>query len=835
MGTQRYHSHIPHADRRQPVSTYRIQLSESFTFADARGIIDYLTALGVTDVFLSPILQAAPGSQHGYDVVDHAQISRELGGIAEFRKLSRAIHDAGMYVVVDIVPNHMAVPTPLYHNRALWSVLREGEDSAYASWFDIDFSKDSDGLLLPVLGSRIGKVLTSGEITVDKIIVPGHEDEGPTPVLRYYDHVFPIREGTEALPLNDLLERQFYRLAYWRVANEELNYRRFFDVDTLAAIKVEDPEVFDRSHQLLLDLFHEGLIDSFRIDHPDGLADPRGYFRRLHEATGGAWLVAEKILEGEEALPDDWPCAGTTGYDGLRRIQGLFTDPAGMGDMLQIYGELSGSVDSIRAVEMAAKRQIVATSLFAEMDRLANLITQVCYSDVRLRDHTYHSVLDVLTELVVQMPRYRAYVVPGERPSSEDESILRDAAVRAERHLDNNRKETLAIVVDLLLGNEIGSAGRTHEQRRHEAIIRFQQVCGAVMAKGVEDTTFYRYTMLLSANEVGGGPSHPTTTPDEFYAWQTLMHQAWPVSGVVTSTHDAKRSENVRAVIAALSEHSKAWTELLGELRPLTADSRGKHLDGQIENLVWQTVIGTWTDRGPIEVERLEDYLLKAAREQKSWTTWTEQNTAAEQDLLNFARSLIADPHIVSVMEAFYQKIAPTARAIILGTRTLHTTMVGVPDLYQGEEITQNSLVDPDNRRPVDFDALAEQLADLDDNGLPSQPTIDEEKLWVTSRAMRLRRANPELASAAAGYAPLPVSTAHALAFARVVDEQPLIISIVTRQAAVLKKSGGFGEHTVVLPEGNWRDIYTGNEFTGGSELLADILDTLPCAVLERA
>lgn len=829
--SDRYHAHIPGASNHQPVTTYRLQMTPEFTFDDVIGIVPYLSSLGVSDVFFSPILQAAPGSTHGYDVVDHDRISDALGGIEGFRRASRAIHDAGMHVVVDVVPNHMAVPSPLYHNRALWSVLREGAESEYASWFDIDLDDASDGLLIPVLGKRIGDVLAAGEIERDTMIIPGFEDEGAIDVLRYYDHVFPVRKGTESLPLAELIDRQFYRPAYWRVANEELNYRRFFDVDTLAAIRVEDDEVFQRSHALLLALFDEGLIDSFRIDHPDGLTDPREYFRKLHAATDGAWLVAEKILEGEEMLPVDWPCAGTTGYDGLRRIQGLFTDPSGIGPLTQIYGELSGSAESVASIEIAAKKQIISDSLYAEIERLTSLIAQECHADVRLRDHTQRAIMDALSELIVHMPRYRAYVIPGERPQAEDETIVREAAAHASRALDEDRQETLAVVVDMVLGNEIGSAGRTGDEARAEIIIRFQQVCGAVMAKGVEDTTFYRYTTLLSANEVGGGPHHPTTTPDEFHAWQETMSATWPVTGVVTMTHDTKRGEDVRAVIAALSEHADDWAQLVTDIRAMADDVRPADLDGQMENLVYQTVIGTWTPAGPIECERLSEYLLKAGREQKSWTTWTEQNTVGEDALVAYAQRIITTDEIRERIAAFYDRISPTARAIILGMRTLHLTMVGVPDLYQGQEITQNSLVDPDNRRPVDFAALAEKLAALDNNGLPAQATLDDEKLWLISRCVRLRKSRPELASPRGGYTPLPVSTAHAFAFARTIDDEPAIAVIATRQAGVLS---GFGSHTVVVPDGTWRNILTGEQHSGGSIDLATLLDRFPTAILER-
>ncbi|MFP7697179.1 malto-oligosyltrehalose synthase [Trueperella sp. LYQ143] len=819
------HPHVPPANRHQPVTSYRIQLSPSFTFHDAQAIVPYLRALGVTDVFFSPILQAAPGSTHGYDVVDHGRISTELGGQEGFEAAADAIHHAGMHLIVDIVPNHMAVPTPLYHNRALWSLLRDGHDSLYFSWFDIELSDAGDGLLMPVLADRIGKVLTNGDIFTDSIVIPGESE--PSHVIRYGDHVFPIRRGTESLPIAQMLDAQFYRLAYWRVANEELNYRRFFDVDTLAAINVENPEVFAQSHALIIDLVNRGYIDALRIDHPDGLADPREYLRNLAQATGQVWTVAEKILGTDEVLPSDWPCAGTTGYDALMRLQGLFTDPAGLSALTQSYVELSQSTETLTNMEIAAKRQIVETSLFAEVDRLATLLAEICHSDVRLRDHTYRAIHNVVTELVIHMDRYRAYVVPKERPHPNEERVVRSCAERAAQELEADHLETLEVVVDILLGNEIGSAGRTHEAARNEAIIRFQQVCGAVMAKGVEDTTFYRYTALTSANEVGAGPDTPTISPDDFHAFQQQQLRTWPVSMTTLTTHDTKRCEDVRAYIAQLSHHHDEWLSLLGRMRRLLNDEERNEIDGQIEMLMWQTIIGTWRDNAPIPFDRLSAYLLKAAREQKTWTTWTQPNSNAEQTLLTYAQTAVESPEIRELLADFMNRIEPGARAMIVAQKALHMTMVGVPDIYQGEEITQTSLVDPDNRRPVDFAYLHQLLARLESDGLPAHPSIDEEKLWVTSRLAQLRARTPQLLHA--GYEPLPVSTGYALAFARMYDQTPGLITVALRQ-----NDPALATHSVVLPEGQWRNVLTDEEFSGGTHPIADLLGRFSAAVCER-
>ncbi|MCI5825378.1 MAG: malto-oligosyltrehalose synthase [Arcanobacterium sp.] len=829
----RAHSHAPGAGKHQPITTYRLQMGPQLTFAQAQEQIPYFVQLGVSDLYLSPILQAAPGSTHGYDVVDHSHISAEMGGRGGFEEFSRAAHAAGLHVVVDVVPNHMAVPTPLYRNKALWAVLRDGTESEYSGWFDLDLSAAGDGVLMPVLGDRIGNVLARAELTLDSMVVPGFEAEGETPVLRYFDRVFPVRAGTENLPLAELVDQQFYRLAYWRVANEELNYRRFFDVDTLVAIRVEDDAVFAHSHQLLLELYRAGLIDGFRIDHPDGLADPREYLRKLHRATEGAWIVAEKILEGTETLPSDWPCAGTTGYDSARRIQGLFTDPSGLAALTQSYVEISGNTAGVENTQIQAKRDIIATSLYSEIDRLATLVAEICHRDVRLRDHTFRSIRQAIAALAVHMDRYRAYVVPGETAPAAQEAVVRAAQEGAERALDPELRDTLALVADLFLGKEVGSAGRTHNADRATAIIRFQQLTGPVMAKGVEDTTFYRYTALLSANEVGSGPEYFTCTPDEFHAWEEMMHNAWPTSMNTLTTHDTKRGEDVRAQIAVLSEYPKQWHELLTQLREHVAPQRPRELDGRSEVLLWQTLIGTWEDTGPIEWERLQAYLVKAVREQKSWTSWIQPNEQAEAVFITYAQAIFNDPHCRSQLAAFHELTAPAARAIILGQKVLEMAMVGVPDLYQGEEIPRNWLVDPDNRAPVDFAALRATARSIADAGAPDH-SLTQEKWWITSRMAHLRLAHPYLATPESAYEPLPVTTGHVFAFARTDGELPQVLAVVTRLYGALTAEGGFAEQSVVLPEGEWRNAFTETTFHGGEQLISDVLGRFPVAALER-
>ena len=827
--------HLPAPGRRLPVSTYRLQLGPDLTFAQAEELVPYLAGLGITDLYLSPVLEAAPGSTHGYDVVDHSRISAVMGGREGLERLCTTAHAAGLGVIVDVVPNHMAVPTPTWHNRALWSVLKHGTESPYAAWFDLDLQSDRPGILMPVLGQRVGAVLAAGELTLEHMVVPTEPEAGEQPVLRYYEHTFPVRPNTENLPLADLLDRQFYRLSYWRVADEELNYRRFFDVDTLAALRVEDPEVFDASHALLLELMEAGHIDALRIDHPDGLADPRGYFQRLHEATGGAWIVAEKILEGEEVLPQDWPVAGTTGYDAAWRINSVLTEPSGADALGAVMTELAGDArGELSGLVADSKRQIIGTSLYAEVHRLASLLRELCDEDVRMRDHTYRSLEDCVVELLVAFDRYRAYVVPGEPAPALSERVVHEAADAARTRLPEDRHETLDVVVELLLGHEVGSAGKVHDARRAELIVRFQQTCGAVMAKGVEDTAYYRWTHLVSLCEVGGNPRRFGITVDELHAWVAQTLASHPATMTAGSTHDTKRGEDVRARIGVLSEYAEEWQDLVHRLREATEDIRPGDLDGRAENLLWQTLAGTWTEDGPIEAGRLRDYLTKAVREQKSWTTWTDQDVPREEALLGYATALLDHPEVTAAFTEWVRTTAASVRTAVLGAKLLQLTMVGVADVYQGSEVTRTSLVDPDNRRPVDFVALARQLERLDDGAQPG--SLDEAKLALTARALRLRRREAAaFVGATAEYLPLPTSSGHSIAFARADETGPRAVSVVTRLQRALSAVGGFGEHTVVLPEGRWRDLLTGREHPGGSCRLADLLDTHPVALLERA
>ncbi|GIG29979.1 malto-oligosyltrehalose synthase [Cellulomonas marina] len=814
-----------------PVSTYRLQLGADLTFDDVAARVGYYATLGVTHLYLSPILTAAPGSTHGYDVVDHDEVSPVLGGADGLRRLSEAAHGAGLSMILDIVPNHMAVPTPAWHNRQLWSVLRHGSESPFSHWFDVDWSAGDGAVLMPVLGDRIGAVLARGELVLGTEDVPG---EGEQPVLRYHDHVFPVRAGTEALPLAQLLESQHYRLAYWKVADEELNYRRFFDVGTLVAIRVEDPDVFDATHRLVLDLLEDGTLDGLRIDHPDGLADPTGYLARLREASGGAWVSVEKILAGEEELPADWETVGTTGYDALWRIQQTFVDPGGAAPLGSQLHRITGDTsDALPALVEEAKREIIDGSLFAEVHRLTSLAAAICADDLRLRDHTWRALEDCLVELLVAFDRYRAYVVPGETPHRESVEVMETAAAIARRRLSADREATMDVVVDLLLGREVGSAGRTRDARRDELIVRFQQTCGAVTAKGVEDTAFYRWTHLVALCEVGGEPERFAFTPTELLSWASTAQALHPLAMTTLSTHDTKRSEDTRSRMGVLSELPAEWWVLVEHLRTATASYRSALVDGRTEYLLWQTLAGTWTPEGPLATDRLTDYLTKAIREAKSRTTWTAPDEAYEGAVLSLAERAVVDPAVVELMDAWVARTATAVRAATLGVKLVQLTLPGVADVYQGTEVPTIALVDPDNRRAVDVDALAARLERLDEGAGPKD--LADEKLLVTCRALRLRRDLSEaFTGPGAGFVPLAHSSGNTLTYARTVDGQPRVAVVATRLAHAVDRLGGWGEHTVALPEGDWVDVLTGRPVTGGVVPVAPLLDRLPVALLVR-
>ncbi|WP_077797889.1 malto-oligosyltrehalose synthase [Streptomyces sp. JHA26] len=771
-----------------PLATYRLQLQPDFPFAAAAAAVPYLASLGVTHLHLSPVLEAVPGSLHGYDVVDPERVREELGGEEGLRALARTAREHGLGLVVDIVPNHMAMSPR--HNRALWEVLREGPKSPYARWFDIDWEAQGGQVLLPVLGAPVGEVL-------DELRADGD-------VLRYHDHVLPLREGTADLPLPQLLDAQWYRPVWWRLARTELNYRRFFSISELIGVRVEDPEVFEATHATVLRLLREGVVDGLRVDHPDGLADPGAYLARLHEASGGRWTVVEKILADGERLPAAWPVAGTTGYDALRHVDGLFTDPVGHGDLLERYRAFAAPRPDRggdwAATARRAAYEVLTHELATETDRLTRVAHRLCVASPHpaLRDRAPWALRTALRELLVRLEVYRPYA------SVDAASVVTEEAAAEARRAFAVPEEAGAVDVvrDLLLGR-FGD-GPDHVEFR----TRFAQTASALRAKSVEDTAFYRYVPLLSATEVGGNPGGPAVSPELFHAYCARVQRDWPVTGTVVSTHDTKRSADVRAALAVLTECPERWADLLAEVTGAGEAAP----DGQLAWAAWQTVFGL----GPADGRRVEQALLKHVREAKTHTSWTEQEPEYEEAVARFVAKGPCGPPGERVA-AFRAALEPHVRANVLGTALTHLTMPGVPDLYQGTEGEYRALVDPDNRRPVDF-----------------PPAGAGDKDAVTRAALALRARRPGAFGGTATYEALRAdgpAAAHCVAFVR----SGQVLTAVTRLSLRLAGSGGWRGTTLALPPGRWTDALGGGREFEGHTRVEDLFADLPVALLERA
>lgn len=814
-------AHRPNPARVVPTSTYRLQIHEGFTYDDAAGHTEYLASLGVSHVYLSPVLQAAPGSTHGYDVLDHTRISEAAGGRGGFERLVTACRAAGLGIIVDVVPNHMAVPQPAHLNAPFWSLLREGRRSPYAGWFDVDWVAEDDRLLMPVLGGTLEQALEAGELVLAA-------DGGPTasdPVLRYYDAEFPVAPGTEGLPLAELVDAQAYRLSSWREAGEALNYRRFFDVTSLVAVRVEDPVVFMATHALLLALHGHGAVDGFRIDHPDGLADPGGYLERLADATGDSWVVVEKILEGDEQLPDSWRCAGTTGYDALLRVQQVLTPSVGAAALDRLWAEAAPDRVALDDVIVEAKRLVVDDVQAAEVDRLMRLVRRI------LPDLDQGSARRSLEALLVAMDRYRAYVVPGRAVDPEQAAVIEAAAGRARAHLAPTDEPALEVIVDLVLDRELRDAALDTGPLADDFRVRLQQTCGPVMAKGIEDTAYYRWFRLAGANEVGGHPDHLSISGDEFHAWCERLVSTWPTSMTTLTTHDTKRSEDVRARLMSLAEDGEGWATWVAAARSLGDAHRPALVDAPTEYLLWQTLVGAW----PITGSRLEGYLLKAVREAKVHTAWVDGDTDYEDAVTSYARDLTHDPLVQNHLDAWTAAHEPSVRANVLAQKLIQLTMPGVPDVYQGCETVMLSLVDPDNRRPVDWTDRGERLARV----VAAEPALDldDEKMRVTARALRVRREDPAaFVGEGTTYVGLPTGTGHALAFARGDADGLRVVTVATVAAGLLAAGGGFGDAVVELPPGSWRDVLADGDdvLAGGPVPLASLLAHRPVALLVR-
>ncbi|MGD8150461.1 malto-oligosyltrehalose synthase [Ornithinimicrobium sp. Y1694] len=807
-------------------ATYRLQLHAGFTCADALRVLPYLEALGVSHVYLSPILTAVPGSEHGYDVLDHSTVNPELGGRDGLERLAEEAHGRGMGVIVDIVPNHMALVSPLWSNAPLWEVLRDGPTAPRAHWFDIDWDHLGGRFGLPVLGQPLADVLAAGEITVDR----GREDEGPAagePVVRYYEHVLPLRPGTEHLAddLPALLDAQAWLLADWREGGEVLNYRRFFEVDGLIGVRVEEPDVFSATHAELLDLHDRGVVDGFRIDHPDGLFDPTGYLEMLRaHLRPGAPVWVEKILEGSERLPDLWACEGTTGYDANAALSAALVDPTTTDVVTNAWVATGGEPDLHVEIDRC-KRLAAEQLLVPEVNRLLRLATRALphLEQERLRE--------ALIELLVSVHVYRAYVRPGAPPSPEDEAMaapLRDGLAHAQEAREDLHTE-LGALGQVLLDPE---GVPQDPAAAADLCVRFQQTTGPVMAKGIEDTAFYRWHRLVALNEVGADPSvglTPEGGEELLHAWAEHQAEHWPLGLTTLSTHDTKRSEDVRARILAVAGDWEAWSRLA----KLGRDAAQEHdVDLPTAHLLWQTLVGA----GRVSEERLREYLTKAVREAKEHSTWVEPDEDYECRVFALAEEMVGEGGETS--EAIGAAIRDnwlTIRTLILAQKILQLTLPGVPDTYQGSGVVDLSLVDPDNRRPVDYEEQVARLARLDATGWPTD--LDDEVLWVTSRVLRLRSWLPQAYGPGASYERIDAGP-HILGFLR----GGVAATLTIRAPRSLGAAGGLGETQVELPADVWVDALTGAEHYAGDRgdgqgalLATDVFADRPVALLVRA
>ena len=795
------------ADHRFPTSTYRLQLHAGFGFTQAVDVVPYLSRLGVSHLYLSPVLQAAPGSMHGYDVVDHARVSTDLGGETGLVALAEAAHEHGLGIVVDVVPNHMAVPAPEYLNPQLWETLRLGRTAPHAHWFDVDWDRGDGRVGLPLLAGPVEEALATGELGLDQ--------HGGETVLRYHEHCFPLAPDSDTSDLRSLLTQQHYQLADWRDKNEVLNYRRFFDVDTLIGVRVELENVFDETHAVLLGLHRRGVIDGFRIDHPDGLADPQAYLERLRDRTDDAWVVVEKILQPGERLPTSWPCEGTTGYDAIRAIQAALV-PA-MGPDLDKRWQATGGEPSYRRTELGCKRLVLSGLLQPEVRRLAT--AAVAAASAAGESLSLTAAQGAVTELLAHVDVYRAYVRLGVPVDSEARARLDGMCERAVESR-SDLAEPLGVVLRLLADTSTASApGR-------DLLVRFQQACGPVMAKGVEDTTFYRWHRMVGLNEVGGDPlALDSCDPDSLHTWARQQASNHPFGMTTLSTHDTKRDEDVRAALLAAAEKLDEWDSVAAAVKVLAATC---DVDAPTAYLLAQTLLGAW----PLEPDRLVEFMIKAVRESKQHTTWSEPNEGYESRVSDLALESLTAP-VARTLIAAQDSTESGLAATTLASKLLQLTLPGVPDVYQGEELVSPALVDPDNRRPVDYRLRETLLRRLDASpmGVRGAEDLSEQKLWLVSRVLRLRRDQPDLVGASAGYEPLECPSPHLLGFLR----GGRLATLVTRWPGRLADTG-WGDARVALPSGEWSDVLTATRHEIGSDggRCADLLSRLPVALLLR-
>ncbi len=922
-------------------STYRLQVHKDFPLAKVREVVPYLRELGISHLYLSPILAARPGSTHGYDVVDPARVNPEIGTEEELRALAGEVHAAGMGIVLDIVPNHMGVGS----DNPYWEdVLTHGRQSRYAKWFDIDWdahSKRRGKVVLPVLGDELAAVLDKGELGLDI-------SESGGVRLKYHESTFPIDPATippqlqlvqfdpNAKPaaeewvrgddgenrLRALLDEQHYKLAFWRCAPSDINYRRFFDINDLAAVRAEDPDVFVETHAKILEWVEDGVIDGLRIDHVDGLRDPLGYLERLRRGVEGGGrrveqasqslpsalhpppfpVFVEKILSPGEHLRKEWPVQGTTGYETLNDIESIFIDHQGALAVEQMYRRmrrLTGRDREVTFEDVAreGKLKVLRGALRADMKRLARLLVRA--QPERKGDD--RSLVNGIIQLVAALPVYRTYI-DGRQPLPypDDREVIERAVAIAqecagEAELDVVRDLAKVFLEPLAVA---GGGGRGWGEApsplplptpptsaRLDFIFKFQQTSGPATAKGVEDTALYNYFPLASRNEVGGEPDRPLDDAVErFHAANAERARDWPLALVATNTHDTKRSADLRARIDVLSEVPREWERHLARWRRLnkrlkTAVNGRPSPDTNTEYLLYQTLVGLWpAPRGnrraddlpddawsAAAVERIERYMMKAVKEAKTHTSWTDPDEEYEQSVKRFVHAILdtrADSPFLHDVAGFVYAIARAGLWNSLARVMLHYTIPGTPDTYQGDELWTYTLVDPDNRQPVNYEHRLAYLAELamrDKQGdgrsavvrdLARTPEDPRLKLLIVRQLLQTRRAMPQLFGEG-DYVPLAATGSCAdnvFAFARRKDANAAVTIVPRRTMTLLRgerkqaTADAWGDTRIVLPNDlaavTWhsalagREVHVERDGSGGMLRLSDLLSDLPIDLL---
>lgn len=758
------------------LSTYRLQLrGESsgfaFTFADAENLLDYLDDLGVSHLYLSPILTAARGSNHGYDVTDPTTVSEELGGPDGLARLSAAARARGMGLIIDVVPNHVGIDDP-QQNAWWWDVLRHGRSSRYAAFFDIDWDLDEDGrIVLPILGSDDD----AAEAKVDGDL------------LRLGDLALPIAPGTGEGTGPEVHDRQHYRMVGWR--NGICGYRRFFSITSLAGLRQEQREVFDASHAEVARWFRDQLVDGVRIDHPDGLSDPCGYLAWLRELVGpDAWIVIEKILAVDEALEPTLPVAGTTGYDVLRQVGGVFVEPAGEEALTALVASAGVDYHAMPKLLAELKVRAATVTLASELARLRRAIAVAAGTDHPLLPE---AVAALLTHIGVYRSDYPGLVALLPTALAETQADAPELGPALE-----------------VLAAALASAG--------EPATRLQQLCGAVTAKAVEDCLFYRDARLVSLNEVGGEPHRFGVGLAEFHHSAATRARLWPHTMTTLTTHDTKRGEDVRARIGVLSQVPSLWTEFLARW-----EVQAPSPDPATGQFLWQNIFGVWPVDGRVTDElraRLHAYAEKAIREAAWHTSWNDPDADFEGAVHRWLDTVLDGP-VAGQLTELVAQLNSHAASDALGQKLLALTVPGIPDVYQGTELWDDSLVDPDNRRAVDYAARRGALNDL-----------HHPKIRVVTTALRVRRSRPETFLRGA-YVPVLAdgeASDHIVAFRRGDD----VLVAVTRWTVRLAEKG-WGNTVLPLPEGTWTDALSGAVASGATSA-AQLFSDLPVVLLER-